>query len=140
MIEYLLLLSSSFLAATFLPLSSEGLLVYYLGKGFNPSLLLFVASIGNTLGSLLNYTIGLKGFEYLVEKEYLKEKSLKKYQKFFHKFGIFALLFSWVPIIGDPITFVAGALRYEIKKFIIVVFFAKFGRYLLVWQGYNIAT
>jgi membrane protein YqaA with SNARE-associated domain len=91
-----------------------------------------VATIGNSLGSLLNYFLGLKGEEYLVEKKLLNEKMIIKSKTYFDKYGSVCLLFSWLPIIGDPITFVAGILKYDLKKFIVLVVIAKLSRYLFI--------
>lgn len=129
---YLVLFASAFISATLFPLGSEALLIYDIKEGYNIYLLLFFATLGNTLGSVLNYYLGLKGEEYLVHKKFIKEKHIKVSKKFFDKFGAFSLLFSWLPIIGDPITFVAGILKYNFKKFLLLVVLAKFSRYLFL--------
>lgn len=138
--EYLYLFFVSFLSATLLPLGSEAVLLYDLSLNLNPYLLLLFATVGNTLGSIVNYWLGLKGEIYLVEKNYLKEKTLLKAQKYFDKYGGYSLLLSWVPIIGDPITFIAGAVKYDLKKFIFLVFLAKSSRYIFVVIGYYFFT
>ena len=129
---YLILFFSALVSATLFPLGSEALLIYDIKQGYNLYLLLFFATLGNVLGSLINYYLGLKGEEYLVGKEYLKEKKIIKYKTFFDRFGGFALLLSWAPIIGDPITFIAGVLKYNLKHFILLVSLAKFLRYLIL--------
>lgn len=129
---YLILFFSSFVSATLFPMGSEALLIYDLNEGFNPYLLLLGATIGNSLGSYLNYYFGLKGEEFVVQKHLLKEKKILKYKSFFDRFGGFALLLSWMPIIGDPITFIAGILKYDLKKFLVLVLVAKFARYLFI--------
>ncbi len=129
---YLTLFISAFISATLFPLGSEALLIYDIKEGYNILLLLLVATIGNTLGSLVNYYLGLKGETYLEEKKYLKKTSIEKYKKFFDKYGAFALLLSWMPIVGDPITFVAGILKYDLKKFVLLVLFAKALRYVFL--------
>lgn len=118
------------------PLGSEALFLYDISLGFSPIFLLLVATFGNTLGSIVNYWLGLKGEELLVQKRLIKKEQLNKADIFFNKYGGVSLLFSWVPIIGDPITFVAGVLKYDIKKFLLLVFLAKFGRYLFLLWGY----
>ncbi len=120
------------MSATLFPFGSEALLIYNLQEGYNVYLLLLFATVGNTLGSLFNYFIGLKGEEYLEKKAYLKKEKILKYKKYFDKFGAYCLLFSWLPIIGDPLTFIAGVLKYNLKKFIILVFIAKFSRYIFL--------
>ena len=129
---YLILFLSAFISATLFPLGSESLLIYDIKEGYNIYFLVIVATIGNSLGSLLNYFLGLKGEEYLVEKKLINEKVILKSKSYFDKYGSISLLFSWLPIIGDPITFVAGILKYDLKKFIVLVVIAKLSRYLFI--------
>ena len=129
---YLILFFSAFISATIFPLGSEALLIYDIKEGYNIYFLVIVATIGNSLGSLLNYFLGLKGEEYLVEKKLINEKVILKSKSYFDKYGSISLLFSWLPIIGDPITFVAGILKYDLKKFIVLVVIAKLSRYLFI--------
>lgn len=129
---YLILFISALVSATLIPFGSEALLIYDIKEGYNLALLLFVATMGNSLGSLINYFIGLKGEEFLVGKNYLKEERILKTKKYFDKYGAVCILFSWLPIIGDPITFIAGVLRYKLSTFIILVVIAKFSRYLFL--------
>ena len=134
--EYLYLFLNSFISATLFPLGSEALLLYYLSINLNFIYLLAFASVGNTLGSVLNYWFGLKGEQYLLEKNMIKEKNIIKYKKYFDKYGAYTLLLSWMPIIGDGFTLIAGILKYDIKQFIILVFIAKFSRYAFLIYGY----
>ena len=134
---YLILFSVSLLAATILPLSSEATLLYYLDEDKSVWILLAVAGTGNVLGSVINYFIGKKGVDYLLNHKKITAERMKKSEAFFKKYGAFALLLSWVPIIGDPLTFVAGVLHYNFKKFVLFVSIAKFGRYLLLIVGYQ---
>ena len=129
---YLILFVSAFISATLFPLGSEALFIYDINEGYNIYLLLFFATIGNSLGSIFNYFLGLKGEEYLIRKKLLSEKMILKLKNYFDKYGFYCLLFSWLPIIGDPLTFVAGILKYDLKKFIIIVTIAKFLRYLFI--------
>ena len=129
---YLILFFSAFVSATLFPLGSEALLIYDIKEGYNIYLLVLVATIGNTRGSVVNYYLGLKGEEYLVEKKLLNEKYITKSKGYFDRFGSVCILFAWVPIIGDPITFVAGILKYDFKKFLILVTISKFSRYLFI--------
>ena len=129
---YLILFFSAFISATLFPLGSEALFIYDINEGYNIYLLLFFATIGNSLGSIFNYFLGLKGEEYLIRKKLLSEKMILKSKNYFDKYGFYCLLFSWLPIIGDPLTFVAGILKYDLKKFVIIVKIAKFLRYLFI--------
>ena len=128
----LILFAVSFAAATLLPLSSEGTFYYFLAEGGNVWLLTAAAGIGNTLGSAFNYWLGLKGAEYLIERGKISPKRLERSRELFGRWGGWSLWLSWVPVIGDPITFAAGVLRYSFGRFIAIVALAKFGRYLFV--------
>ena len=125
---YLTLFTLSLLSATLLPGGSEALLLYDISQNYNLALLIICATIGNTLGSLVNYVIGFKGVDYFLSKE----KQLEKATGYFDRYGAWALLLSWVPIIGDPLTLVAGVLKYDVKKFIMIVLSAKGMRYILI--------
>jgi membrane protein YqaA with SNARE-associated domain len=130
--NYLILFITALISATLFPLGSEALLLYDIKQGYNIYLLLFFATLGNSLGSIINYFLGLKGEGYLINKNLLSEKYILKAKNYFDKYGGFSILFSWLPIIGDPITFVAGVLKYDFKKFLILVIVAKFSRYLFL--------
>jgi len=123
---------TAFVSATILPMGSEAMLIYYINEEFNIVLLFIVATIGNSFGSIVNYYIGYKGEKYLEDKKYLNTHQLEKYKKVFDKYGGASILLSWLPIVGDPLTIIAGAMRYNIKKFIILVFVAKSSRYFVV--------
>ncbi len=129
---YLILFTTAFISATLFPLGSEALLIYDITQGYDIYLLLFFATFGNSLGSVVNYLLGLKGEEYLINKKLLNEKYILKAKTYFDKYGSWSILFSWLPIIGDPITFVAGVLKFDFKKFLILVVIAKFSRYLFI--------
>jgi membrane protein YqaA with SNARE-associated domain len=129
---YLILFITALISATLFPLGSEALLIYDITQGHNIYLLLFFATFGNSLGSVVNYFLGLKGEEYLINRKLLNEKYILKAKIYFDKYGAWSILFSWLPIIGDPITFVAGILKYDFKKFLILVIVAKFSRYLFL--------
>jgi membrane protein YqaA with SNARE-associated domain len=113
-------------------MGSEAMLIYYVSENLNIYLLLLFATLGNSLGSIINYYLGLKGFEYLQAKGFLNKKRFIKAKLHIRRYGYYALLLSWVPIIGDPITFVAGIVRLNIYKFIAIVVVAKFCRYAFI--------
>ena len=129
---YITLLVVSFLAATLLPLGSEALLLYDISQNYSLLLLWSVATLGNTLGSIVNYWLGLKGEAYLKRKGHLSAEKMGKARGFFAKYGGWTLLLSWVPIIGDPLTFMAGILRYNFKWFALIIAVAKGARYAVI--------
>lgn len=134
--SYFSLFLTSFASATLLPGGSEALFIYLLSEHLSPTLLLAIATLGNTLGSFINYTLGKYATDFALSKGYMKEKHLIKASSVFEKYGAWSLLFSWLPIIGDPLTFVAGIVRYSWWKFLMIVGFAKFARYIFVYLGF----
>ena len=92
------------------------------------------ASIGNVLGSVFNWVCGYY-VNYFIKKSWfpISENKIQKGTEIFNKYGKWSLLLSWVPFIGDPITFVAGTLRYSLIPFVILVSIGKVGRYLVIY-------
>jgi len=129
---YLILFAVAFLSATLLPLGSEALLLYDVSEGYSLFFIWLFASFGNTLGSMFNYWLGLKGELYLEKKGYLSTEKMAKAKKTFDQYGGWTLLLSWAPIIGDPLTFIAGVLQYDFRVFSVIVFLAKGIRYAVV--------
>lgn len=134
--SYFSLFLTSFASATLLPGGSEALFIYLLSEHLSPTLLLAIATLGNTLGSFVNYILGKYATDFALSKGYMKEKHLIKASSVFEKYGAWSLLFSWLPIIGDPLTFVVGIVRYSWWKFLMIVGFAKFARYIFVYLGF----
>ena len=132
---YLSLFFISFLAATILPFSSELTLAGLISTSNYDNLLLLVfASFGNVLGSVLNWGLGFYARNLTIKKWFpFKEAQIERSSKWFSKFGKWSLLFAWVPIIGDPLTLVAGLLRVRFLDFIILVAIGKVSRYLLIY-------
>ena len=131
---YFGLFTAAFAAATLIPAQSEAVLVGLLVKGSaSPGMLLAVATLGNVLGSLLNWLLGRR-VERLGHKRWfpVSEQQLERAQQRYHRYGRWSLLLSWVPIIGDPLTVVAGTLREPLWSFLLLVTLAKGGRYLLL--------
>lgn len=131
---YLGLFVSAFAAATILPLQSEALLVGLLLHDRQALwLLLAIASAGNILGSMLNWLLG----RYLVKFQDRRwfpasPAQLQKAEKSYRRYGYWSLLLSWAPIIGDPLTVIAGALHEPFWRFTLLVSAAKTGRYLIL--------
>ena len=134
--SYFSLFLTSFASATLLPGGSEILFAYLLNEHLSPILLLTIATLGNTLGALVNYILGKYATDFALRKNYMKAQHFHKASSLFEKYGAWSLLFSWLPIIGDPLTFVAGIVRYAWWKFILIVGFAKLARYMFVYLGF----
>jgi len=124
------LFAASFLAATILPLSSEVLLGYLLIHNFNVSGVVAVATTGNVLGALVNYGLGRAGSRVLLGKIFrVSPEDIHKARHRFKTHGTISLLFAWVPVIGDPLTVVAGMLKINLWIFLGLVTIGKFARY-----------
>ena len=134
LMAYLGLFAAAFVAATLLPAQSELLLGGMIASGdYSVPLLILVATAGNILGSTANWVLG-RYFYHLRERRWfpIKKARLEKAERWYHKYGRWSLLLSWAPIIGDPLTLLAGILREPISSFLVIVAIAKFGRYLAV--------
>ncbi len=143
MIECLSLFSAAFIAATLLPAQSELVLAGLLVKGAQPVwLLIAVATAGNVLGSSVNWLLGRWCERFRGRRWFpVKERDIAKAEAWYRRYGRWSLLASWAPVIGDPLTLVAGILREPFRSFLILVCIAKLGRYLVVaalalhWAG-----
>jgi membrane protein YqaA with SNARE-associated domain len=129
---YFGLFVAAFLAATILPLSSEVVLSALLLNGWSPIALVAVATVGNVLGSLTNYGLGYWASLEVIKK-WLKmsEEDFTRAEQRFAKYGLVSLCFAWVPVIGDPITVVAGLLRIRLLWFVLLVTAGKLIRYIV---------
>ncbi|MBU1296016.1 MAG: DedA family protein [Gammaproteobacteria bacterium] len=140
MLSYLFIFLVSFLSATILPLGSEGLLLYYANDATLSVFYLWIwASLGNTLGGVTNWFLGL----YLIRFEHkkwfpMKALTRQKAERFFNKYGIWSLLFTWLPVVGDGIALVSGMLRTPIWYFLPLVLIGKAARYALILWGQHL--
>ena len=125
---------SALIAATILPAQSELVLVaLLLSEKYSTLGLLTAASIGNILGSVINYALGRLSNRFIERKWFpAKPGALARARDWYSRYGRFSLLLSWVPIIGDPITVAAGVLREPLWSFLLLVTIAKVGRYLVL--------
>lgn len=131
---YGVMFASALIAATVFPAQSEAVLVaFLLGGDHSVAMLLLVASVGNILGSVVNYGLGLAA-QSLRHKPWfpVSQKALKRARVRYHRYGRWSLLLSWAPIIGDPLTVAAGVLREPFWSFLILVSIAKTGRYIVL--------
>ena len=132
--SYFQLLIISFLAATILPFSSEVVLTtMYLSNSFETYFLLIFASTGNILGSMTNWYLGKKISIFQNRKWFpVSPAQLNRSQKYFQKYGLWSLLLAWVPVIGDPLTLLAGVLKVRFGIFFILVSISKISRYVFI--------
>jgi membrane protein YqaA with SNARE-associated domain len=128
------LFAISLIAATILPAQSEaGLVALILSGQYSTLLLVAVASVGNILGSLVNWLLGI-GIERFRHRRWFPvgEVALNRAQRWYRRYGKWSLLASWLPIVGDPITVVAGVMREPLPVFLLLVTVAKTARYAVL--------
>ena len=131
---FITLFLSSFISSTILPGHSEITLTtfIFLNK-YNIINLIFIASLGNILGSILNWYLGFHFVKFKEKKWFpINKKQLEKASLWFLNYGKWSLFLSWVPFVGDPLTVVAGVLRVPIITFLIIVSISKILRYVIV--------
>ena len=132
--EYLGLFAVALLAATVLPAQSEVVLAgMILAERYHLWLLILVASVGNILGSVVNWFLG-RFIAHFEDRRWfpVKRDQVAKAERWYQRYGYWSLLLSWAPVIGDPLTVVAGVLREPLPMFLVLVTIAKVGRYLIV--------
>ncbi|HDZ07717.1 YqaA family protein [Pseudohongiella sp.] len=131
--SYLLLFITGFVAATLLPASSEVLLLALFQQDLSPAMLWLSATAGNTLGSCVNWYLGREILRFENRRWFpVSGDSLQRAQRHFKRYGYWSLLFAWLPVIGDPLTFVAGVLRMRFSVFFVLVLLGKGARYAVV--------
>jgi membrane protein YqaA with SNARE-associated domain len=132
--DYLGLFGAAFLSATVLPFQSEAILFgMLLLEHYSTWLLVAVASLGNTLGSVVNWVLG-RFIAHFENRRWfpVSPRQVAKAEAWYHEYGRWSLLLSWLPFVGDPLTIVAGALREPFPVFLALVAVAKTARYVAV--------
>ncbi len=131
---YFTMFASAFLAATVFPAQSEVVLIGFLTASERSVFwMLVVASVGNVLGSVVNYYLGM-GIQTFRDKPWFpgNETALARGRAFYAKWGRWSLLLAWTPVVGDPLTVIAGVMREPLWSFLILVTIAKVTRYIAV--------
>lgn len=130
------LLIAAFLAGSILPFSSEAVLVALQAAGLDPWGLVIYASIGNTLGGILNYCIGRLGkLEWIEKYLHVKKEELDRAQRFMGGCGAWMGCLAIVPVIGDAITIVLGLMRANALIALGSMAVCKFLRYVVLMYG-----
>jgi membrane protein YqaA with SNARE-associated domain len=125
---------TAFLSATLIPMSSEAVLAALIAaQGWSVVLLVLVATAGNTLGAVVNWFLGQFCLHWQDRRWFpIRSDQLEVASGWFRRFGVWSLLLSWLPVIGDPITFAAGVLGVRFPLFLTLVLVGKLARYALV--------
>ena len=130
---YLGLCLSAFLSATLLPGTSEILLAGLQAQGHDPVTLWAWATAGNTLGSLVNWLLGLYLLHFSDRSWFpFRAERLQRAQAWFQRYGVWSLLLAWAPVIGDGLTFVAGVMKVHWLPFVLLVMIGKGLRYAII--------
>jgi len=123
----------SFLAATVLPLGSEWLTAALVLKAVDPAAAVATAAVGNYLGACTTYAIGWWGTDTVIRTVLrVGEEEINRAQRLFNRYGVWSLLFSWLPVVGDPLCLLGGMAKTRFSLFSILVFTGKLGRYAAV--------
>lgn len=130
--------SISLLSASIIPAQGELVMFALLASGkYTAWLLLCAACTGTFLGVGINWILGRYLSQFQNAKWFpVKSSYIEKSKLLFDKHGRAALLLSGVPLIGDPITIVAGALKVNFGFYLLTAGLAKCARYGLVWLLY----
>ncbi len=134
MLAYLGLFASALIAATVLPMQSEAVLVALLFQGDRSVLiLLIIATLGNVLGSVINWVLGRFLLRFQDHRWFpASEAQLLRAENWYRRYGRWSLLGSWLPVVGDPLTVIAGVLREPLPSFLLLVTIAKGARYTVL--------
>lgn len=121
-------------AGSIVPVPSEAAFVgLLLGSDISPWLLLAMATAGNLVGSTINWVIGRGAGRFEGRRWFpVKPAALERARAWYHRYGRWSLLASWLPIVGDPLTIAAGLMREPLRFFLPIVFVAKFARYAML--------
>jgi membrane protein YqaA with SNARE-associated domain len=125
---------AAFAAATILPFSSE-LMVAGAAQteGVRLGVLWGVATAGNTLGGVVNWGLGRFALRFQSHRWFpVGPASLARAQAWFQRWGVWTLALAWAPVVGDPLTLVAGMMRVPLALFVVLVGLGKAARYALV--------
>lgn len=122
----------SFLAATMLPLSSEIPLVVYVRSYDRFLLPVGIATVGNYLGACTTYWLARRAAQALGKGQTTTEENQSRSARLLRRFGQPVLLLSWVPILGDALVALAGAMRLPFRAFSLWVAVGKGLRYAAV--------
>jgi membrane protein YqaA with SNARE-associated domain len=123
---------SAFISSTIAPGGSEAVLAYMVSQGsYNAQELVVIAAVGNTLGAMTTWGLGMLAARKFSEPALLSEKK-QNALNIIKRRGIWVLFFSWLPIIGDALCFAGGWLKISILPACLVILIGKLGRYALI--------
>jgi len=130
---YFLVFISALAAATILPFSSEVSVIAAIHNNNIPWIVWLAASLGNTLGAVINWCLGryIERFKHHAWFPF-NPQQVSRAQVFFNRYGLWSLLLSWLPVIGDALTLIAGTLKVRFWLFLVLVTIGKSLRYAVL--------
>lgn len=130
------MLLAAFLAGSFFPFSSEAVMVGLMAAGLDPWLLMVYGTVGNVLGSVLNYGVGRLGKTEWFEKYlHVKPKDMWRAERFMHGYGAWMGFFAFIPLLGSAITILLGLMRANVVITFIAITLGKLFRYIILIYG-----
>lgn len=125
---------ASFLAGTFFPFSSEAVMAALLvSSNMDPFMTVMSGTIGNVVGSMVNYWIGSAATPEHISKWFrIKKSRLDSAQNYVQKYGSWVGFFSFIPILGTAISIALGVLRANVWGTLLSTFIGKCLRYVIV--------
>jgi len=130
------MLLSAFLAGSIFPFSSEAVMIALMATGLDPWLLMVYGTIGNVMGSVLNYSVGRMGkLEWIEKYLHVKKKDLDKAERFMAGRGAWMGFFAFLPVLGSAITILLGLMRANVVICFISITLGKIFRYLVLIYG-----
>lgn len=127
---------ASLLAGSVLPFSSEAVMVGLMAAGLDPWLLALYGTIGNVIGSMVNYWVGHMGkTEWFERYLNVKQRDMERAERFMAGRGALMGFFAFVPVIGSAITVLLGLMRANLLITFLAVTAGKIVRYVILIYG-----
>ncbi|MBL6987847.1 MAG: DedA family protein [Methylobacter sp.] len=126
------LFTSAFISSTIAPGGSEAVLAFMVATGhYQVELLVIVATIGNTLGAMTTWGLGMLAAKNFPVSTLLSEKKQKALDVVRNK-GIWTLFFTWLPVVGDALCFAGGWLKLPFFQACLIILLGKLSRYAVI--------
>jgi membrane protein YqaA with SNARE-associated domain len=123
---------SAFVSSTIAPGGSEAVLAYLVAAGHYPvGLIVVVATLGNTLGALTTWGLGVLAAKKFPVAAHLS-KNKQQALELVRKRGLWTLFFTWLPVVGDALCFAGGWLKLPFYQACLIILLGKFGRYAVI--------
>lgn len=132
---YIGLFISALLAGSIIPFSSELVMIALVKVGLSPTICVFAATLGNTLGGMTCYYMGRLGRIDWIEKYFkVKRDKINRMQSFLQGRGSLMAFFAFLPFVGEAIAIALGFMRSNLLLTSTSMFVGKLVRYVtMLW-------